>query len=75
MEGEWFTIFKYIFLGIIIYVIVLPLLEQISSLLIQYVENLKGRAMIRAQEIQNKIYELAQEIKSDDEEEESGGHT
>lgn len=31
--------------------------------------------MIRAQEIQNKIYELAQEIKSDDEEEESGGHT
>ena len=73
MEGEWFTIFKYIFLGIIIYVIVLPLLEQIASLLTQYLENLKGRAMVRAQEIQNRIYELAQEINT--EEEESQGHT
>ena len=73
MEGEWFTIFKYIFLGIIIYVIVLPLLEQIASLLTQYLENLKGKAMIRAQEIQNRIYELAQETNT--EEEESQGHT
>ena len=74
MEGEWFTIFKYIFLGIIIYVIVLPLLEQIASLLTQYLENLKGKAMIRAQEIQNRIYELAQETDTK-EEEESQGHT
>ena len=74
MEGEWFTIFKYIFLGIIIYVIVLPLLEQIASLLTQYLENLKGRAMIRAQEIQNRIYELAQETNTEGEEE-SQGHT
>ena len=73
MEGEWFTIFKYIFLGIIIYVIVLPLLEQIASLLTQYLENLKGKAMIHAQEIQNRIYELAQETNT--EEEESQGHT
>lgn len=55
------TIFKYIFLGIIIYVIVLPLLEQIASVLTQYLENLKGLAMIKAQEIQNRIYELGKE--------------
>ena len=53
-------IFKYIFLGIVLYILILPMLEELAGVIAQSLEILKGLAMLKATKIQNELTELAQ---------------
>lgn len=44
-----------------IYAFGLPVIEQLSSITVQWMENLKGKLMVDAQTIQNKINDMAEE--------------
>ena len=44
-----------------IYAFGLPVIEQLSSITVQWLENLKGKLMVDAQTIQNKINDMAEE--------------
>lgn len=44
-----------------IYAFGLPVIEQLSSITVQWLENLKGKLMVDAQTIQNKINDIAEE--------------
>lgn len=44
-----------------IYAFGLPVIEQLSSITIQWLENLKGKLMVDAQTIQNKINDMTEE--------------
>lgn len=44
-----------------IYAFGLPVIEQLSSITVQWIENLKGKLMVDAQTIQNKINDMAEE--------------
>lgn len=53
------TILKYVLLGIVIYILILPVLEELATVIVQALEILKGKAMVTAQRVQNELLELA----------------
>lgn len=61
MREEVVNILVYVLLGMFIYAFVLPVIEQFSSVTVQWLENIKGKLMVDAQELQNKIIEIAKE--------------
>ena len=46
-------------LGIVTYILILPVLEELATVVVQALEIVKGKAMLKSQEIQNKLLELA----------------
>ena len=56
----------YVLLGMFIYSFILPILEQINAVIIQWLENVKGKLMVEATRLQNEIVEIS---KTDKEEE------
>ena len=42
-----------------LYAFILPLLDQLSSIAVQWAENLKGKLMIKATQIQNEINQMS----------------
>ena len=46
-------------LGIVTYILILPVLEELAAVVVQSLEIIKGKAMLKSQEIQNKLLELA----------------
>lgn len=53
-------------LGIVIYILILPVLEELATVVVQSLEILKGKAMLKSQEIQNKLLELAAETPTEE---------
>lgn len=53
-------------LGIVIYILILPVLEELATVVVQSLEILKGKAMLKSQEIQNKLLELAAEAPAEE---------
>lgn len=53
-------------LGIVIYILILPVLEELATVVVQSLEILKGKAMLKSQEIQNKLLELAAEAPTEE---------
>jgi len=42
------TILKYVFLGLLLYVLIIPVLEQLAVLACQWLENLKGKLLYQS---------------------------
>ncbi len=59
MKEGGVTILEYVLLGIVIYILILPVLEELATVIIQALEILKGKAMLFAQKIQNELAELS----------------
>jgi hypothetical protein len=55
-------ILKYVFLGIVTYILILPILEQIAALICQALEYLKGLLLYQSAKIQIKIDKLTEEV-------------
>lgn len=53
-------------LGIVIYILILPVLEELATVVVQSLEIVKGKAMLKSQEIQNKLLELAAEAPAEE---------
>ena len=53
------TILIYVLLGMFIYAFIIPILEQLVTVIIQWLENLKGKLMVNATKLQNEITDLA----------------
>ena len=54
-------------LGIVTYILILPVLEELATVVVQSLEIVKGKAMLKSQEIQNKLLELAAEAPTTEE--------
>lgn len=61
------TILYYVLLGIVIYILVLPVLEELATVIVQALEILKGKAMVIAQRVQNELLELSSTNKEEEE--------
>ena len=53
-------------LGIVTYILILPVLEELATVVVQSLEIVKGKAMLKSQEIQNKLLELAAEAPTEE---------
>ena len=53
-------------LGIVTYILILPVLEELATVVVQALEIVKGKAMLKSQEIQNKLLELAAEAPTEE---------
>lgn len=53
-------------LGIVTYILILPVLEELATVVVQALEIIKGKAMLKSQEIQNKLLELAAEAPTEE---------
>ena len=47
----------YVLFGMILYCFILPVIEQLATVVVQWLENIKGDLMLKATDIQNKITE------------------
>ena len=53
-------------LGIVTYILILPVLEELATVVVQSLEIVKGKAMLKSQKIQNKLLELAAEAPTEE---------
>ena len=61
MREEVVKILGYVLLGMFIYSFIFPILEQISTVIIQWLENVKGKLMVDASKLQNEINDISKE--------------
>lgn len=52
------TILKYVFLGLLLYVLIIPVLEQLAVLACQWLENLKGKLLYQSALLQKELDKL-----------------
>ncbi len=44
-----------------LYAFIIPIIEQLNTIVIQWLENIKGQLMVKAQEIQNELDQTGKE--------------
>ena len=54
------AILKYVFLGLLLYIFIIPILEQLAVLICQWLENLKGHLLYKSAVLQKKIDDLSE---------------
>ena len=50
----------------LIYAFIIPIIDQLSTVVVQWLENIKGKLMVDAQKLQNEITDLAKESSKDE---------
>ena len=49
----------------LIYAFVIPVIDQLSTVVVQWLENIKGKLMVDAQKLQNEITNLTKDSEDD----------
>ena len=52
------AILKYVFLGLLLYIFIIPILEQLAVLICQWLENLKGHLLYKSAVLQNSTWRI-----------------
>ena len=53
-------ILKYVLLGMLIYVFIIPIVEELVTIVVQSLEVLKGKSLLEVTKIQNEISKLSE---------------
>ena len=49
----------------LIYAFIIPVIDQLSTVVVQWLENIKGKLMVDAQKLQNEITDLSKDSEED----------
>lgn len=53
-------ILKYVLLGMLIYMFIIPIVEELVTIIVQHLEVLKGKSLLEVTKIQNEISKLSE---------------